>query len=154
MGLIEIKDSGDMLGPHIDEIIGTAADQGGLFLEQKLIDTIDNQEPLLRGIWTPKSPATMRSKGYAGKWKLWEKTGELKSVIERRLRSTGNPGEKQVLVGIFDHPKAQIAVYIEYGKGMPERPLFRYVLSQYSEEVENVINDQLEDAIMRYRTHH
>lgn len=133
---VKITDSGWTI--NVPAMMREVAEQVGQYGVNQLIKMISTQELVTSGVWKPKSPRTLRRRDYRGKFKLWVKTGELRSVLKHKIEEEGD-GSLIVYIGIFNHPKGTIAAYLEYGTGgsvtaggvnhtwerIPARPLFR-----------------------------
>lgn len=130
------------------------AQKVGDYLAGRIADKITMQDP----DWVPLAPSTIRQKKSS---KAWIDTGEIFALIEDTTRSVQvDPGmnPKMVRVGIFEHEKALIAQFLEYGTNggsivagglihtwnhIPERPLFRLVFEEERENVTDMIHQEI-----------
>ena len=122
------------------QIMDRVAAKVGIYLETKIVEKIDQQDPA----WPPLKASTVARKGST---KVYIDTGELKSLITNIVEGEGL--DKTVKVGIFEHDKGLIARFLEFGtdKGIPERPLFRTTFDVEEDNILDVINDALTEEV-------
>jgi len=146
-----------------EKIILEVIERLGVMVEGEALRLIETQEPVARGLWEPKKPSTMARKDYRGKWKLWVHTGRLRQLITHKVQKEGQ--EYIVLVGIFDHERAEKAAWLEFGtkvtvksgtsmpykrEGMKARPLFRIVCGTNGDVIEKFLITELNKEIDKY----
>lgn len=135
-------------------ILDRVAQKVGDYLSGKIADKITMQDPS----WEPLAASTIARKKSS---KAWVDTGEIFNLISNTIKSVNveegiNP--KIVQVGIFDHEKALIAQFLEYGTNggsivaggmmhswnhIPERPLFRLVFDEERENITYLIHREI-----------
>lgn len=122
------------------QILDRVASKVGIYLETKLVEKIDSQDPS----WAPLKASTIARKGSS---KIYIDTGELKSLITHIVE--GETLDKTVKVGIFEHDKGLIAHFLEFGtdKGIPERPLFRLTFDVEEDNIQGIVNEALEEEL-------
>ena len=142
-----------LLSRSLDAIMTRVAAKTGAYLEDRVDQLIHTGDPA----WAPKSPNTLmkyaREKPpYGHKTEPWQKTTELLNLITHRIVS-GDTAPYQIEVGIFDHPKADIAAVLEYGTRdgrIPARPLFSTVFDLEAENIPAMITRELEKELNKF----
>ncbi len=142
-----------LLSRSLDAIMTRVAAKVGVYLEDRALQMIHAGNPA----WLPKSPNTLmkyaREKPpYGHKTEPWQKTTELMNVITHRI-AAGDISPYQIEVGIFDHPKADIAAVLEYGTKdgrIPARPLFSTVFDLEAENIPAMITRELEKELNKF----
>ena len=146
----------------IPEIFERIAQKVGDYLAGEIAVRISMQDPS----WEPLAASTIRKKGSS---KAWIDTGEIFSLISNTMQSVRTEGvnPKWVHVGIFDHEKALIAQFLEYGTNggsvvaggqihtwnhIPERSLFRLVFDEEMENVIEMVHREFDKEIEQYLT--
>ncbi|PKG32187.1 MAG: hypothetical protein CW742_09455 [Methanoregula sp.] len=141
-------------------ILDRVAQKVGDYIAGRIADKITMQDPS----WEPLAESTIRQKKSS---KAWVDTGEIFALISNTLQSVQVDGinPKMIQVGIFDHEKALIAQFLEYGTNggsivaggrmhswnhIPERPLFRLVFDEERENIANMIHTELGKEIDAY----
>jgi len=143
--------------PWIIERVGLRV---GDYLSGRIADRITKQDPS----WPKLAASTIARKKSS---KAWIDKGEIFQLISNEWKSVRIDGTnpKYVQVGIFDHEKAMIAQFLEYGTNggsivaggiihtwnhIPERPLFRLVFDEEQDNITDMIHREIEKEVDKF----
>lgn len=114
------------------DVIETVSRNVAEYLRDRIVENIMRADKFV-----PNAPATIRKKGF--NHPLYE-TGLLSESIEYTVDTHGNNAD--VIVGVFNPERAEIAVVNEYGNDrIPSRPFLRLTFDENIDNIVNIVGD-------------